>query len=76
MLKTIEKHLHPVVGTLLHSAPQVFLLLTRGFPRQPNFCLAVSLGVRLQALSGTVGALRVLFAVCSADPDYCVCWYC
>lgn len=69
MLRTIEKHLNPVLSTLLHFAPQVFLLLTRGFPRQPNFCLAVSLGVRLQIPSGTVGALGGLFAVlavCSA----------
>lgn len=46
-----------------------------GFFGQSNFCLAVSLGVKLQTLNGTVDPVSVLFAalaICSADRDNCV----
>lgn len=41
-----------------------FLLFTYGFPRQLNFCHAVSLGVSLQTLNGTVDPVSVFCLLC------------
>lgn len=73
MLKARRKYHHPILGTHQCIVPYAFLLFMYGFFSQSNFCLAVSLGVKLQTLYGTVAPVSVLFAVlamCSVDTEY------